>query len=112
MAAFLVRAVVGGENNEGVFGDAEFFEEVEDSSGVGIHQGDHGGETFFGLGPVFIFVDAPVGDFLAVFFDMPGFVVGVGDGPVQVEVEGDVFAALDEGEGFFGDAGVGVGCFF
>ena len=112
MAAFLVRAVVGGENNEGVFGDAEFCEEVKDSSGVGIHQGDHGGEPFFGLGPVFVFVDAPVGDFLTVLFDVPGFVVGVGDGPVQVEVKGGVLVAFDEGEGFFGDAGVGIGGFF
>lgn len=112
MAAFLVRAVVGGENDEGVFGEVEFFEEVENSSGVGIHEGDHGGKTFFGIGPVFVLVDSPVGDFLAVLFEASRFIVRVWDGPVQVEVKGGVLVAFDEGEGFFGDAGVGVGGFF
>ena len=78
MAAFLVRAVVGGENDEGVFGEVEFFEEVENSSGVGLHAGDHGGKAFIGIGTVLVFVDSPVGDFLAVLFEASRFIVSVG----------------------------------
>lgn len=104
-------AVIGGEHDEGVFGELEFFQEIKNAADIGIHERDHGGESFFGFGPVPVLVDSPIRDFLSVALGASCFVVGVGDGPIQVEVKRLVFATLNEGEGFFGDAGVSVGDF-
>jgi hypothetical protein len=49
-----VRAVVAGENDEGVFRDAEPLEFIEHAADVGIEACDHGGVAFVGTGPIFV----------------------------------------------------------
>ncbi len=90
-SALAMRAVVGGEDHQCRAVESEFGEELEETTDVVIHAGDHGGMAFHGFGPVEVGVGAEIGDFHAEF---AGLVVGVGDGEGEVEEErtGGVFA--------------------
>ena len=52
MATFLVRAVVGGEDHEGILLDLKLPQQIQDPPGIAIDIADHGGKPLFGLGPI------------------------------------------------------------
>ena len=109
VASLVVRSVVGSEDDKGVLLDAQFLKQIEDLAHVLVHERDHGGEALFRFGPILLFVDSVAGNFLTVPL---GLVVGVGDVPSQVEVEGVLVVSLDEGECFLGQPVMGVGHLF
>jgi hypothetical protein len=99
VAAFFVGAVVTGENHQGVVVEAQALQAGHQLADILIHAGDHGGETFFGLGPGLIFVRTEVGDFHAVAGGLAELIVGVRNGVGQVQEERGPLAAFNEIDG-------------
>ncbi len=87
MAAFLMGAVVGTEEDERVFCEAELLEFVEEAADVAVETGDGRGELAFERGPGFAGIRGVVSDFDAVAGVATEFIVGVGDGGGEVEKE-------------------------
>src|SRR5207245_857719 len=79
-AAFLVRAVVAGEDDDGVGVNPEFLQFVPQGADVAVEAGDHGGFVFLNLRPRFAGVGSILGNFHAIAGLFAEFVVGVGNG--------------------------------
>ena len=88
VAAFGMRAIVRGEDHQGVVVDLQLPEQFHQPADFGVHAGDHGGLAFGGVGPGLFLVDAVVGDLHAVACHATAFVVGVGNGQVEMEEKG------------------------
>ena len=98
--------VVGGEHEDGVFGDTVFFEAVEEPPDIPIEQGDHRRVGSLGLGPVLVGVDSQARNLHSL---IACFVVGVRDGEWQVEEEAPVLVAVNKREGLRCHEVMGVG---
>ena len=93
VAAFLVRPVVAGEDDERVARQAVLLEAVDGAADVAVHAPHHGGEVLLLLRPVLAGKRALVGHLHAV---VAGLVVGVGNRVRQVEEERAFLRAVDE----------------
>lgn len=95
VASFLVRTVVGGEDDEGVLGHAQFGDQVEDLADIAVDVLDHGGEPFLRLGPILLGELAEVGHFHAL---IAGLVVGMGHVHGEIEEKGLLVLLPNEAE--------------
>ena len=77
LPAFVVRAVVAGEQYQRVIVDAELLQRVDQSPDTFIHARDHRGLPFIGIGPRPIGVVAVIGHFLAIAQCAASFIVGM-----------------------------------
>ena len=111
VSAFVVWAVIGGEDDQGIVVDLEILQQFEELAHVVVHHGDHGGEAFLGIRPVLVFVNSVVGNLLAISSYAARFIVGVRDGPMHMEKEGLIFVFTDELETAIDHFVVGVGNF-
>ena len=102
-----VEAVVGGEDEDGVFAQAAFVEGVEQAADVVIEGFDHGG-----VGGDFLFLADALAGFWVAFFapEVLEQFGAAGDGGavrcvvVEVYEEGVGFVFFDEGDGVVGEA--------
>ena len=108
VAAFVVRAVVAGEDDEGVVGEAELVEVIEQAADVAVEAGDHGGVALVLGRPIGGGIGAVIGDMRAVFEVAISLVVGVRDDRAPIEEEGAGLMLGDELEGFVGEEIIGI----
>src|SRR5262245_56052344 len=99
VTAFLVRPIVAGEDDEGILVNTEFLETRQQLAYVFIETCDHGGETFFLIGPALARVRSEVWCFHAVAGLVPQLIIGMWNCVRHVEEERTSSGAFDEVDG-------------
>ena len=108
MVGFVVRAVVGREHHQGVFGNAQLTQFVEQSPDIAVHVGDHRCLPLVRARPVPAGIDPVIGNLRTVTRAARALVVGMRNRERQVHEERRVSAILQPGHRLAHDHVVGV----